>query len=156
MYKINNMGHIALTVSDIERTIDFYQRVFGFKLTTKRTKEDLDCESFSEIVGVPGGRFFCAGFDAYGTVIEIVQYHREGRKEENRTQNYVGQVHLAFEADGDLEELYEHIKNNGAVMLSKGVITVTEGPLKGVRSFHCEDPDGFAFEFFNSGGSGFH
>jgi glyoxylase I family protein len=131
-----SIGHIALTVSDLERSTAFYNKVFefiGFKSvevpesTQQTMKTRLKAwvgPGYSISIGLSKGDF--------------------ARRVHDR--NAPGFNHLAFTAENrsDVEKLYEFLKQTGATILD----APAEYPyLPGYFAVYFTDPDGLKFEF---------
>ncbi len=125
-------GHVGLNVSDLARSIRFYQEVFGFG--TILESED-------------GGRRFA--FLGQGEDLAVTLWQQsEGGFDTARP----GLHHLSFEVETleQVNELGERAKRQGAGFLYDGVVPHAEGEASGGIFF--TDPDGIRLEVFVSDG----
>lgn len=151
------LTHTSIRSSNIERSIDFYSRFFGFKVLSRHQ----NTKNNSQIV-------FMQNKNGKGAVLEITRYLPE-TKHHHRTGTLVGLVvhllgltkslqtrlrmrlllrqldeglfdHLGIEVD-DLNQTVNFLKAEGA--------TITLKPYKitdGLRAAFVEDPDGTLIE----------
>ena len=122
------IDHIALDVSDIDKSIAFYEKALGMRLLRRK-----DYES---------GRFTLAflGYceESEGSVLELT--HNWDTKEYDLGKGY---GHLAFGVD-DLEKSYQHCLDCGA---AAKVAPKVFG--SGTRLAFVKDPDGYMIELIN-------
>ncbi|HKN01609.1 MAG TPA: VOC family protein [Candidatus Binataceae bacterium] len=131
-----SISHIALTVSDLERSTTFYNRVFefiGFKsVEIPESAQQAMMTRLKAWVG-PG----------YSISIRPSKGEFAHRLHD---RNAPGFNHLAFTAENrsDVEKLYEFLKQMGATILD----APTEYPYSpGYFAVYFTDPDGLKFEF---------
>lgn len=121
--------HIGISVSDIDRSIDWYDRVLGFKLVHKQYIEGLK----SKIAFIRNGDF----------EIELFQHDNakpqpEYRKHPNTDNEYLGTKHPCFATD-DYNGFMSILKENHA-----DIIFSHENPNESIIYFR--DPDGIPIE----------
>jgi catechol 2,3-dioxygenase-like lactoylglutathione lyase family enzyme len=122
---IDRIDHIVLTVQDIDRTIDFYERVLGM-----------------EPVTFAGGR--------RGLVFgrQKLNLHQAGREFEPKALKPVpGAIDLCFIASTALEEVIATLTSEGVTII-EGPIPKT-GALGPMNSVYFRDPDGNLLEVSN-------
>ena len=131
-----NISHIALTVSDLERSTAFYDRVFGF-IGFKRVEVP---ESTQQAMKTP-----LKGWVGPGYSISIRPSKGEfAHRLHDRTAP--GFNHMAFAAEdrSDVDKMYELLKQMGATVLD----APAEYPYSpGYFAVYFTDPDGLKFEF---------
>ena len=135
------INHIALTVSDLERSSAFYEKVFAF-IGFKRVEVP---ESSQQAM-----RTRLRAWVGPGYSISIRPSKGEfARRVHDR--NAPGFNHLAFTAENrsDVEKLYEFLKEIGATILD----APWEYPYSpGYFAVYFADPDGLKFEFAHAPG----
>ncbi len=125
-YKIRRLGHVVLQVSDLERSLVFYTKVLGFKVT----------ELYSEELQPGGFAFLRCNTDHHSIALVGTGTGRSRHTELH---------HIAFEV-GSLAEVFnvrERLREQGA--------TIT---FEGQRRAGCQiaveflDPDGHCLEIY--------
>jgi catechol-2,3-dioxygenase len=126
-------GHIGLNVSDITRSKQFYQQVFGFEVLGESQEV--------------GRQFVFLGQD--GTPILTLWQQSEGRF----ATDHVGLHHLAFQADTieAVRAFEERLGALGTAFLYDGVVSHAEGADSG--GVYFEDPDGIRLEIYSPTGA---
>jgi catechol 2,3-dioxygenase-like lactoylglutathione lyase family enzyme len=94
--------HVGVTVSDLERSIEFYRDVLGFELIDRF---DVGGEAFADAVGVDGASARFAHLDAGNVRLELVAYDPERAAREEPTLNEPGAIHVGL-AVNDLESFF--------------------------------------------------
>ena len=135
--------HTGFTVTDIERSLAFWQDVLGFELShCAHHTGDLA----SEVTGVPGAEISIAVLKGYGHKIELLEYHAPAdRKHVDLRPCDVGSVHVAFTVD-NLDAVLSTIAASGWRTVGKPQ-TLQSGPNAGKRVVYVRDSDGTTIEF---------
>ena len=120
-------GHIGIVVSDIERSIDFYQNTLGFEKVTEFERPE------RHIVFLK----ICDG--------QTVELFSGGTEKREIDMSTIGFAHFCLIVDG-IVELAARLKAAGVTLLSEP--TVRED---GSGSFNFLDPDGNRFECMQRG-----
>jgi catechol 2,3-dioxygenase-like lactoylglutathione lyase family enzyme len=97
--------HVGVTVSDLDRAIEFYRDVLGLPVVDRFS---VGGEAFATGVGVDGARAEFAHLDAGDVRVELVTYDPEGEDTGERTVNRPGTSHLGLAA-ADVDALYESL-----------------------------------------------
>jgi glyoxylase I family protein len=128
---ISGFHHVAITVSDLERSVRWYDEVLGLKVLFPYDTEDFE----RRIIGQPGG-----------VVIGVTQ-HRRTDGDFNERQ--VGLDHLAFavESQADLEAWAARFDELGVTHSGVSVTPVTGSALIAFR-----DPDNIQLEMYVQAG----
>lgn len=146
--KITGADHTSYTVSNLERSLEFYVGLLGFEVLWRR---EITNQYFADIVGFPGCRVKAAHLRIPGTdhKLELFEYLTpRGGTADVRTNN-VGSSHMSFLAD-DLPALYESLKAKGMRFRSPPV-EIDAGANKGGWALYMLDPDGITVEMFQPG-----
>jgi glyoxylase I family protein len=131
-----NISHIALAVSDLERSTAFYDRVFGF-IGFKRVEVP---ESTQQAMKTKLKAWVGPGYSISIRPSKGESAHRQ------HDRNAPGSNHMAFSAESrsDVEKLHALLKEMGATVLD----APAEYPYApGYFAVYFTDPDGLKFEF---------
>ncbi len=143
-FRIIAADHTGITVSNLERSLEFWQNVLGFEFSHRAHQTN---KMASEITGVPGAEIKLAVVKAPGGhKIELLEYLAPpDRKHVNFRPCDVGSVHVAFTVD-KLDTILEKIAASGWKAAGKPQ-TLKTGPNAGKRVVYVRDPDGTTIEF---------
>ena len=140
---MSSFRHVGITVSDLDRSIKFYEELLGFEVK-KVMLENGECiDNFSALEGVNVTTVKMAGKNNSG-MIELLHYlsHLESSAQ-NPTYPItdVGCSHFALTVD-DLDSLYERLVDYGTPFN----YPVQTSPDGNVKIAFCRDPDGTLIE----------
>jgi len=137
--------HTGLTVSNLERSVDFYVRILGCTLIMAQEKTG---GYLAEIVGYPGASVKMAHLSdpAGHHVIELFEYIVPEMVEAELEPRRIGNAHLCFMVS-DLDAVYDVIKDEGITFIS-GPVEVDTGANAGGAGLYLRDPDGITMELF--------
>src|SRR4051794_16601873 len=142
-FRILAADHTGITVSNIERSLEFWRDVLGFELSHRAHQKS---ELAEQITGVAGAEILIAVVKAPGHKIELLEYRAPpDRKNFEARPCDVGSVHVALTVD-NLDSVLETIAASGWKAAGKPQ-TLTAGPNAGKRVIYVRDPDGTTVEF---------
>ena len=143
-FQILGADHTGITVSNLEKSLEFWREVLGFGLSHTAHQTG---EMAKEITGVAGAEIKLAVLRAPdGHKIELLEYLAPpDRKHVNVRPCDVGAVHVALLVD-DLDAVLERIAAFGWKAAGKPQL-LTKGPNAGKRVVYIHDPDGTTIEF---------
>ena len=146
-FRIIAADHTGITVSNLERSLAFWQNVLGFELSHRAHQT---AELASEITGVAGAEISIAVVKAPGGhKIELLEYLAPpDRKHVDLRPCDVGSVHVALTVD-NLDAILQKIAASGWKAAGKPQ-TLQSGPNAGKRVVYVRDPDGTTIEFMQS------
>jgi catechol 2,3-dioxygenase-like lactoylglutathione lyase family enzyme len=109
---IHHLEHVGLSVSDLERSIDFYTKNFNFKL--ERILEPSPDLPIDKIVGLPGCKVRIAHLSSACAMLELFQYiDPEGEPvPQNKTQADNGYIHMGFKTT-EIHDEYKKLSEMG-------------------------------------------
>src|SRR5207249_326920 len=143
LFRIIAADHTGITVTNLERSLAFWQRTLGFELSHRAHHKGALA---SEVTGVPGAEILIAVLKGYGHKIELLEYLAPAdRKRIALRPCDVGSVHVAFTVD-NLDAILNTIAASGWKAAGKQQ-TITAGPNTGKRVVYVRDPDGTTIEF---------
>ncbi len=142
-FRIIAADHTGITVSNLERSLAFWQNILGFELSHRTHQTG---KLASEITGVPGAEISLAVLKAPGHKIELLEYFApQDRKRVDLRPCDVGSVHVALTVD-NLDAVLSTIAASGWSAVGKPQILKT-GPNARKRIVYVRDPDGTTIEF---------
>jgi catechol 2,3-dioxygenase-like lactoylglutathione lyase family enzyme len=145
-WTIKGARHAGITVSDLDRSLDFYCGKLGLELRLRRLYEERE---IAEIVDVTEATAFDIAFlriPDSDVEIELIEYQGcERRAWDGRPCDY-GTGHFAMAVD-DIDALYADLSARGVVFRSAGAVEQVSGPRRGGKSVYLHDPDGYIIEF---------
>ena len=140
------IDHFALTVSNIERSQEFYV-LFGFQPVLAEP-ELLDADWISEMTSFPNTqlRVQVLRMPESDSLLELLEYvNPKGESFAAKPAFHVGSAHVCFVVD-DIESECNRLESLGVPLRSR-YITVPAGyAAAGVKSVYGSDPDGYTFE----------
>lgn len=142
-FRIIAADHTGLTVSNLERSLAFWQKVLGFEFSHSAHQKG---EMAAEITGVVGAEIKLAVVKAPGGYkIELLEYLAPpDRKHVGVQPCDVGHVHVALTVES-LDAILEKITTSKWKAAGKPQ-TLTKGPNAGKRVVYVRDPDGTTIE----------
>ena len=143
-FRIIAADHTGITVSNLERSLDFWQNVLGFELSHRAHQTGARVE---QITGVKGAELRLAVVKTpSGHKIELLEYFAPADRTRVELRPCdVGHVHVALTVD-DLDAVLKRIAESGWRAAGEPQ-TLTQGPNAGKRVVYVRDPDGTTIEF---------
>ena len=114
------LEHIALSVSDLQRSICFYRDIVGMEMVGI-----IECppeQGLGNVVGIPGCSARIAKLKSGQTILELFEYLKpRGRQiPSDYTQADNGLTHIGF-ASGDIHCDYKKLKEHGVKFYSEPI-----------------------------------
>lgn len=137
---IKSFHHTALSVSDLDRSIQFYRDLLGMKVDWRIDHKK--GETFERIVGLKDVDVSYAMLSGWGGRIEIFEYHSPPGEAypPDRGVNDKGITHFALEVD-EIDRLYDELASRGVRFNSPPEVV-----RPGVKAAYFHDPDGMTIE----------
>ena len=143
--RVLGFHHTSFTVSDLDRSVAFYQDVLGMDVVAQL---ETTSEAVRTVVGMPEAHLKVALLKAGGDVLELIQYlSPKGNVYDFRTCD-VGLGHIALGVS-DVEEAYQILSAKGVHFKSAPQLQEEAGA--SVRSCYMSDPDGITVELIQIG-----
>lgn len=131
--------HVGLTVSNLERAIEFYRDGLGFPLLDRF---EVSGEAFSTVVGIENAAGTFAHLDAGAVRLEVVEYDPKA-DETSAELNQPGASHVGIAVD-DVDAFLEGLPESVEPM-SEPRTTAS-----GTRLVFLRDPDGNLIELLET------
>jgi len=146
-WKLVDLHHLRITVSDIERSISFYRDVLGMDVIRRRPR--VAAGYVAQQTGYDGVEVSVASFRVSPTSrqsLEVAQYLNRAGEPNDQATNRPGNTHLCLLVD-DLRACYADLIEKNIRFKSEPV-TITSGPNEGGLVVYFFDPDGYTLELF--------
>jgi catechol 2,3-dioxygenase-like lactoylglutathione lyase family enzyme len=134
--------HVGVTVSDLDRAVDFYTETFGLRVSAEFA---VGGEAFADAVDVENATADFAHLVADGgeTVVELVAYDPAGEPTDDAALNQPGAIHLGLSVD-DVEAFYGELDGDVETLSEP---RTTES---GTTVLFVVDPDGNLIEVLDA------
>jgi catechol 2,3-dioxygenase-like lactoylglutathione lyase family enzyme len=145
-WTIDGPRHAGITVSDLDRSLDFYCGLLGLELLWRRLYEERE---ITRIVGVPeatGIEVAMLRVPGSEVDVELLQYHGCESPSGSSPPSHHGTGHFCVFVTG-IDALYEELRTKGIEFRSSGPVEMSAGVNAGGKSLYALDPDGYIFEF---------
>ena len=145
-WAIEGARHGGITVSDLDRSLEFYVGTLGLELRIRRLYTERE---IAEIVAIPEATAWDIAFlriPGSDTEIELLEYKGCERRSARAEPCDYGSGHFALHVD-DVQALYEDLSARGVEFRSPGPVEQVTGPRAGGKSLYAHDPDGYIIEF---------
>jgi glyoxylase I family protein len=134
-----NLGHVGLTVRNLEASVRFYRDVAGM---TVESDFALVNGGFSKLTRNPTAAIKVVHLRAGPFQLQLVEYTAGGGTAQSIHHNNIGSPHMSFNVE-DVEAKYREVQAQPWAKIISDIVEVVPR----VRSFYAEDPDGVPVEF---------
>jgi catechol 2,3-dioxygenase-like lactoylglutathione lyase family enzyme len=142
-FKVLATNHTSFTVSNLDRTLGFFELVLGFEVTSKAPR---DPKAIEQITGVEGGEVMIAYVRGPGHSIELIEYLAPADRDKVVARPCdTGFAHVAYDID-DMDAAVNASAEHGFAPLGT-VHVIDSGPDTGSRVVYLRDDDGVTIEF---------
>ena len=147
MSDVRGIHHTGYTVSDLDRSLEFYRDLLGLEVIATQEKE---AGYLAAIVGYPDAHVRMAHLRVAGSehVVELFEYLAPaGARPGSLEPRDVGTSHLCLLVD-DLPSLYRRLREAGVDTFVSPPVEVDTGINTGGYALYLRDPDGIPVELF--------
>lgn len=141
MAQTKKVEAVAITVSDMDRSIHFYADVLRFKIVSDHEMQGSEWEN---LYGVFGARMRIVRMQLGEELIELIDYLTPGGRSipEAVSSNDLSFQHIAIVVS-DMDSAYRWLRRNGVQHVSTGPQTLpaTIPEAAGIKAFYFQDPD---------------
>ncbi len=143
--KVESVYHVGFTVSDIERSIEFYRDVLGMTLYRRQHGPAPYLCPITGFEGVPLQVPPPKAPDG-GGMLELLQYVSHPATATDRATNRPGNGHLCFKVP-DIHGACDELRQKGVRLISEPA-DITARVHKGAYGVHLPDPERFTVELY--------
>jgi glyoxylase I family protein len=144
MERVQRLGHVGLTVSDLDASLVFWRDHVGLRELGRGLVE---WEHLDRIIGLDHTRIEWAELELPGGVIlELFAYRSpSGPPLPPGGMNRPGMAHICLEVD-HIEQVVERLTAAGYQARSRELVTIPRGAYKDFKCIYFLDPDGVTLE----------
>jgi len=117
--QIPSLGHVGLSVSNMQRSLEFYRDMMGMEVVLEL---DIADDRLARVVGVPGAKSKITHLRLGDGVLELFEYYDPAgeNKARNMRQRDHGIVHMGFEVN-DFHRRTESLRQHGVEFVGEPV-----------------------------------
>lgn len=144
---VSEVHHVAMTVSDVEKAADFYEKALGYRRTLR---SDVGGPGIEVSLGLPAGTTgkvqYMQGPTQIGQ-LELIEWNGEKTRTATAGHLELGTFLLSFQVPvEEMDELYDRVTEHGAECLTRPNRVLLEN-YGYITAFACRDLDGNLLEF---------
>ena len=136
---MSKMRHTGIVVEDVETSIEFYRKYFGFEIQRDMVESGEYIDNFCSMKDVEVRTVKMASESE--SMIELLNFISHPEEKRHRQINHVGCAHIALTVK-NLDELYDIMKNDEVSFNCSPQIS----PDGKAKVTFCKDPDGTFIE----------
>lgn len=131
-----DLHHHGVSVSDLDRSVEFYRTVFGLEVVDRYALSD---DALATAIGRESAAARFAQLDGGGARVELVEYEDGGDGSGEEAVSDVGATHLGLHT-ADVDRFYESLPEDCET------ISAPQTTDSGTRILFVRDPDGHLVE----------
>lgn len=144
--QVNKVESVGITVKDLDRSVQFYTEVLGFK---KISEVEYSGKEVEQLKGLFGINLKIARLQLGDEVIELTDYLTAGGRSmpEDQASNDLFFQHIAIVVS-DMEKAYRHLRKYNVEHVSTAPQTLPKSipGAEGIKAFYFHDPDNHNLE----------
>lgn len=141
--KVKGLDHIAVTVSDTQRSLDFYCGLLGLTQVEQHQLAAEDVKKANAIENARGQSTRLVAPETPGILIDLLEFFELPKDSTIVAPGVVGATHFALSVE-NLQEAYETLKSKGVKFDAEPVTFPLE--TGSVTVVFLQDPDGNSIE----------
>jgi catechol 2,3-dioxygenase-like lactoylglutathione lyase family enzyme len=141
------LHHVGITVTNLERTLDFFRDAFG--LVPGMALHVKAGAATAAALGLPEHEQRVALLAVGDVILELIEFHPVRRASFDGRQDDVGYAYPCFEVE-DIDAAHREWAAKGYTIYGEPQVT-PDGPLEGSKFMVLKDPDGKNIEIVETG-----
>jgi catechol 2,3-dioxygenase-like lactoylglutathione lyase family enzyme len=138
--KVLGIHHVGITVSRLERSLEFYVGLLGLSVIGQSEPENVD-----SIVGITGAHVRIADLDAgHDQLIELLEYASSGGERAAQGPDTVGSCHISLQVV-ELRSVLSRLEDAGFTAFGEPT-ALSGGVWEGCTVVYVRDPDNVILE----------
>ena len=142
---ITSFNHSSFTVSDLDRSLNFYCNIIGMKRISYAERPQ---DYTEKVTGIKGCMMKVAYLTGWEHRLELIEYIGSKKNSQTSSIDNIGAGHICFNVT-DIVKMAEEFRNKGVELLSDPIL-VPAGSNKDGMIFYMKDPDGIIVELIQS------
>lgn len=144
---LNEVMHIGITVSDMERSISFYRDVLGLDYQGELMMEGPETDALFHLSGCKVRVAYLNGSsELFAPPVELIQFLAPGFEVSHPDLQKTSISELCFHCE-NIDQLYRHLKDHQVECLSEPQsFDFTKYGFGKSRAIYFKDPDGIVLE----------
>lgn len=139
--------HIGITVTSLERTLEFFEDAFG--VVPGMALQVHAGAKTAKALGLPEHEQRVALLAVGDVILELIEFHPVRRGTYDGRQDDVGYAYPCFEVE-DIDKAYREWTDKGYTIHAEPQVTL-DGPVAGSKFMVIKDPDGKNIEIVETG-----
>ncbi len=145
VWTIAGPRHAGITVSDLDRSLDFYCGLLGLELLWRRLYEEPEIIRIVGVLEATGLEIAMLRVPGSELEVELIEYQGCESPSGSSPPSHHGTGHFCVFVTG-IDALYAELLARGVSFRSDGPVEMTAGANAGGKSLYSLDPDGYVFE----------
>ena len=146
--KIMGMDHIALWITDFDRSVKFYEGVLGLKRSLTMSRYPEPSDAIRDLRFVVGDKDSTAGIHIFQSPFAAFRVSKTPAYLPTPEKSAICMDHFAMRVDVEFFQSIQARLENAGVKIDYHIFTSEKNPLYiPSRSIQFSDPDGYVLEF---------
>lgn len=142
-------GHNGITVSKLQRSVDFYTAAFGLVCLSSRTVDDAYIKRIVQVDGTESIAIAFIGLPCGQLIVELLEYRGSTSTPRPTHPGVPGTAHLCLMVD-DIESTWDRALSRGGRARSPQPVRIDSGPYESGFGCYLNDPDGYTIELLQA------